>query len=291
MPRLIALLIAGLFVVGCGGDDDDDRAPSPPSSAPEQTVANVVRTWAAKPHSARVCDDYYTAELMRSLYGSEAACAREIATEKDAAFEQVRIGDVSISGDGSTARLQGRRQGAQDGEPQVTGTIRLEKSIPGWRISGFGDDFIISLLGGGVRGAFIEGMKEIDDPAVDRALEEADIEGCTSSTLKALGSARLQELGLQVLSDDDAEAAGREFGKDVIGCLAGSDDGKGIVRAMFEAGAVDGAPKEKAACVRKALRKEISDDLLMRYFREQDQGSPEYRQLQQAGARVREACS
>lgn len=223
-----------LALAGCGGGDDNED---------EQRIADVLTAGLTSEDPQIVCAETLSAGFVRRVYGSEARCRRverRSARRSDPA-DEVDVSGTNVDGDraGAFVALRG---GDRDG---ATGEVGLVRQADDWRLDELSPDLLRSLLEARLRG--------------DRALR-ARARACAARRVLALDEAELQELALgtvggraqarrrlaAIMGDCRERAAAVVLRRRLEGRIAAS------LRA-------DGVAADTIACVRRELRRALSD--------------------------------
>lgn len=241
LARALAATTA-IALAGCGGDDGADD---------NQAIADAVKTGFTTEDLTVKCEEIISESFLREVYGDVAQCRK---AEKPDADDKPSTGtttaDVTIDGDKASAKvtLQG---GDADG---ATGTVELRREDGSWRINDLGADLLRSNLEREIRND--------DDPQ----FADPQIKDCAIQTFTKLGDEELQKVAYAAIGE--REGADEQLGKLLIPCFTQSGSGDGeisFLRRKFEEGIEesakrDGASVETIDCVKRELRKSITDE-------------------------------
>ena len=126
---LIAALVLGAVIAGCGGDTDDSDA---------KTTVRQFFTAISKQDAAKLCDDLLTKDFIEESTGATGdragqECRSQFKTLRAANIKLVKVGKTKVDGDRATVTATVEAQGQT--RPQV---FRLKKEDGAWRLAGGG---------------------------------------------------------------------------------------------------------------------------------------------------------
>jgi hypothetical protein len=125
---LIALLLSTLALSGCTAADQHASAGS--FKGAERDVAQTIDDLKAARDPEEVCSRIFTDAFAKSLEADGHDCVDEVqATIRDTANTDMKVDDVTVSGDRATAKV------SQNGK---SATFELQKSGESWQISSLG---------------------------------------------------------------------------------------------------------------------------------------------------------
>jgi hypothetical protein len=254
LPLLVcgALLSGGAMLAGCGGGPDDQKL-----------IEDLLVQGYTTDEPAEECDGALSGGLLKKTYGSAARCRT---VEKDPEENKptgVQVSDVTVDGDRATASvaLEG---GDQDG---ARGPMQLVRQGDDWRIDAFSPELL--------RSTFEASIK------TDRDLPEA-VKGCFADDIRSMSDDELVAFayasigqrpeGLKRLQTmlASCQPESSNGGRD------GSSEGVSFLRRKFEEGIVEslqgsGATEKDIVCIKRELRKRISDDRIVELVGSGDQ--------------------
>lgn len=233
---LALALAACLGVAGCGGGDDEGD---------EQRIADVLTAGLTSEDPQVVCAETLSAGFVRRVYGSEARCRtveRRSARRTDPA-DAVDVSDTNVDGDRAVAvvALQG---GDTDGASGEVGLVRHEEED--WRLDDLSPELLRSLLEARL-GA---------DPAL-----RARARACAVRRVLAVDDAALRELALGTIG-------GRSQAQRRLARITGDCRERAVAvvlrrrleRQIAASLRADGVAAGTIACVRRELRRALSDE-------------------------------
>jgi hypothetical protein len=125
---LIALLLSTLALSGCTAANQHASAGS--FKGAERDVAQTIDDLKAARDPEEVCSRIFTDAFAKSLEADGHDCVDEVqATIRDTANTDMKVDDVTVSGDRATAKV------SQNGK---SATFELQKSGESWQISSLG---------------------------------------------------------------------------------------------------------------------------------------------------------
>lgn len=230
-----AALSATALATGCGGGTDERGA-----------VEKVTREVFDRSSSGSECR-LSTPRLVKATWGTQANC------EKASTIGRSGVANLSrtkVDGDTASTVLATRV-----GTRLVTGTIELRHLDAGWRVDGFGNDFIRSLLRGSLAAGYLQSLADKGVTGADRLFAGGEIERCVDRRLAALPAGRQQAIGQAIIGDRAGSSEVKEVQGMLVDCMAASPNGREALRLAFEAG-VRAKVDSKAAgiCVVDRLR-------------------------------------
>jgi hypothetical protein len=247
----LAALLAALVLAACGGSGDE-------GADAEQQITDVVTTGLTTTDPQVICRQTLTPAWVTDVYGSAAACVKvETGNQKDAKpATAVEVSGIKVDGKGATAFVE-VKGGGQDG---ARGALTLAEQDDGWRIEDLSDELL--------RSQFEAGAKN------DRELPAA-LKGCIVEQVTGLDDAAFRTLALGAIGE--RPAAQERLERIVATCAqqpaGGSTDDvdpetASVLRRQFEKGVSeslqeDGIPAAAISCVKRELRKAISDEQIV----------------------------
>jgi hypothetical protein len=249
-----AAVLAAVVLAACGGSGDDD-------SGAEEQITDVVTTAVTSTDPQVLCTKSFTETWITQVYGGTAKCVTvETGNQKDAKpASAAEVSGIKVDGDGATAFLE-IKGGSQDG---ARGALTLAKDGEDWRI----DDLSTELL----RSEFEAGAK--NDRDLPAALKACIVEKVTGLDDAAFRTLALGAIGEQAEAQKDLEGyvaacAGQQETESTSGSGSTPDvdaETVSVLRRQFEQGVTesleeDGVSASAIRCVKRELRKAISDD-------------------------------
>ena len=266
----LSLLVGGALLAGCGGADDQ-----------KQIEDLLVRGYTTdKP--AQECEGALSTALLKKTYGSAGRCRTVEKAPEKGKPTAVEVSGVKVDGDAATAFVE-LKGGDQDG---ARGAIELVRQGENWRI----DAFSAALL----RSTFEVATKADDDVAAAVKTCLADGVGKLSDddlldfAYASIGQrSEDQKLLRTMLARCQSQSSGEQSGQD-----GSSDVGSSLLRRKFEEGVVESlrgsaASQKDIACVKRELRKRISDEEIVELVGKGGEVPPK---ITQAAAGALAAC-
>lgn len=243
---LLAPLVVGALLTGCGRADD------------QQQIKNVLVQGFTTNKPTQECEGALSSGLLKKTYGSATRCRTAERDPEKGKPTAVEVSGVKVDGDAATAFVE-LKGGDQDG---TRGAIELVRQGEDWRI----DAFSAALL----RSTFEATMKaDRDLPAAVRAcltdgilkLPDGELLNFAYATIgqRPDGQKQLRTM----LAACQSQSSGERSGQD-----GSSDVGSSLLRKKFEEGIVQslrgsGASQKAIGCVKRELRKRISDEKIV----------------------------
>jgi hypothetical protein len=232
----VLALAACLALAGCGGGGDGNED--------EQRIADVLTAGLTSEDPQVVCAGTLSAGFVRRVYGGEARCRtveRRSARGGDPA-DEVDVSETDVEGDRATA-VVALRGGDRDG---VGGAVGLVRQADDWRLDDLSPDFVRSLVEARLR--------------ADRTLR-ARARACAARRVLALDDVAVRELGLGAIG-------GRAQARRRLAAIAGDCRERAtaaVLRRRLEGRIAaslraDGVAAGTIACVRRELRRALSDE-------------------------------
>ena len=129
-PPSIAALAAALALAGCGASQSSS---ADDFQGQEKAVADVIeelQSAGSTGDEAKVCDELIAPDLAKEFAAGSSDCEDEVSKAfSDADDQELRVTDVSVSGDTATAQVR-----AGD-DSDTTATFELERRRGRWFIS------------------------------------------------------------------------------------------------------------------------------------------------------------
>jgi hypothetical protein len=243
------VLLVGVLLASCGSDDEGGGGDD------SKQITDVLTTALTSKDPAVVCEGSLTPSFMQRTYGDAARC-RTVETKDLKTSERATSVDVSgVKADGeratATVALKG---GDQDGSK---GEITLAKVEDDWRV----DDLSTALL----RSQFAAGVRN------DREIDSG-VKSCLADEVKAMDEAEFRDLAYGSIGE--RKETEQKFTELFTTCATKTTDGgdasgsPSFLRQKFEEGVADslkrdGATDEQVACVKREMRKRITDEQIV----------------------------
>jgi len=267
----LALLVGGALLIGCGGADD------------QQQIEDLLVQGFTTDKPAQECEGALSSGLLKKTYGSATRC-RTLEKEPDKGKPTaVEVSGVKVDGDAATAFVE-LKGGDQDG---TRGAIELGHQGEDWRIDAFSAALLRSTfeatmkgdrdLPGALKTCLADGIGKLPDN------ELLDFAYATIGQ-RPKGKKLLQTMIASCQSQSSGEQGGQN---------GSSDAGSSLLRKKFEEGVVQslrgsGASQKDIVCVKRELRKRISDEKIVELLGKGDEEAPP--EITQAAAGALAAC-
>lgn len=264
---------AALLAAGCddeerGGDGAGSGAASRTAAGDVREIKRVVERFVLAKDADVGCREVTTRDLVQRIFGDVPQCVRASRSEKgDKPATGVRTSDVEVDGDSATARIQ-IIGGDTDGS---TGRLELRRQGRRWLVDDLGVDLLRSLI---IRGLEKESQK-------DAELRRPGVSRCVQKAFDDLSDDELKRIAYMTISE--RKGSQEEAVKIVLPCLARPGSGSGgrrsLLRDQFEKGIrrearEEDLPEAVIACILRRLRSSVTDKELAELAVRQEESTP-----------------